>query len=48
MAYVFGFMQADGHHRAGPGQKGSITVEIKAQDADLLRATSQPHMSPRL
>jgi hypothetical protein len=37
-AYVFGFMQADGHHRAGPGRKGSITVEIKAQDADLLRA----------
>lgn len=37
-AYVFGFMQADGHHRAGPGKKGSIVIEIKAQDADLLRA----------
>ena len=40
-AYVFGFMQADGHHYAGKGQKGSITIEIKAQDADLLRAMQQ-------
>jgi hypothetical protein len=40
-AYVFGFMQADGHHRAGPGRKGSITVEIKAQDADLLWAMQE-------
>ena len=37
-AYVFGFMQADGHHYAGRGQKGRIGVEIKAEDADLLRA----------
>lgn len=37
-AYVFGFMQADGHHYAGRGQKGRISVEIKAKDADLLRA----------
>jgi hypothetical protein len=37
-AYVFGFMQADGHHYAGRGQKGSITIEIKAQDAGLLYA----------
>jgi hypothetical protein len=37
-AYVFGFMQADGHHRAGPGRKGAVTVEIKAEDADLLWA----------
>ena len=36
-AYVFGFLQADGHHRAGAGRKGSITVEIKASDIDLLR-----------
>jgi hypothetical protein len=35
-AYIFGFMQADGHHRAGAGKKGSITVEIKADDAALL------------
>src|SRR5215470_10436287 len=37
-AYVFGFMQADGHHYAGRGRKGRISVEIKAKDADLLRA----------
>jgi hypothetical protein len=37
-AYVFGFMQADGHHYAGRGKKGSISIEIKGQDADLLRA----------
>ena len=29
-AYVFGFMQADGHHYAGTGQKGRISVEIKS------------------
>ena len=40
-AYVFGFMQADGHHRAGPGKKGSIVVEIKAQDADLLQVMQE-------
>jgi hypothetical protein len=37
-AYVFGFMQADGHHYAGKGQKGRIAIEIKATDAGLLRA----------
>jgi hypothetical protein len=37
-AYIFGFMQADGHHYAGRGRKGRISVEIKAEDADLLRA----------
>lgn len=37
-AYVFGLMQADGHHYAGRGRKGRISVEIKAEDADLLRA----------
>lgn len=37
-AYVFGFMQADGHHYAGRGSKGRISVEIKADDADLLHA----------
>ncbi len=35
-AYVFGFMQADGHHYAGRGQKGNIAVEIKAGDAQIL------------
>src|SRR5487761_1218959 len=37
-AYVFGFMQADGHHSAGQGRKGSISIEIMAQDVDMLRA----------
>jgi hypothetical protein len=37
-AYVFGFMQADGHHHRGIGRKGSISVEIKASDVDVLRA----------
>jgi hypothetical protein len=37
-AYVFGFMQADGHHRTGTRNRGAVTVEIKAQDAELLRA----------
>jgi hypothetical protein len=40
-AYVFGFVQADGHHYAGPGQKGRISVEIKSKDIDLLRAMQQ-------
>jgi len=40
-AYVFGFMQADGHHRAGRGQKDSITIEIKVGDVDLLRAMQE-------
>ena len=31
-------MQADGHHYAGRGRKGRICVEIKADDADLLRS----------
>jgi hypothetical protein len=37
-AYIFGFMQADGHHRAESRQRGYVSIEIKAQDADLLRA----------
>jgi hypothetical protein len=36
-AYVFGFIQADGHHSAGKGRKGRISVEIKAEDVQLLR-----------
>jgi hypothetical protein len=40
-AYVFGFMQADGHHYAGRGRKGSVTIQIKAQDADVLRTMQQ-------
>ncbi|HEX3491059.1 MAG TPA: LAGLIDADG family homing endonuclease [Streptosporangiaceae bacterium] len=37
-AYIFGFMQADGHHYAGTRRRGSITIEIKATDVGLLRA----------
>jgi len=40
-AYVFGFMQADGHHYAGRGRKGCVSIEIKASDADLLRAMQE-------
>ncbi|MGW1170272.1 LAGLIDADG family homing endonuclease [Streptomyces sp. NPDC002550] len=37
-AYMFGFLQADGHLQQGAGQKGKLTVELSARDADLLRA----------
>ncbi|WP_406474830.1 hypothetical protein [Streptomyces sp. NBC_01615] len=36
-AYMFGFLQADGHLAKGPGQKGRLTVEINARDVALLR-----------
>ncbi|MGC0330339.1 hypothetical protein RKD23_003329 [Streptomyces sp. SAI-170] len=36
-AYMFGFLQADGHLAKGAGQKGKLTVEINARDVDLLR-----------
>ncbi|WP_200303925.1 LAGLIDADG family homing endonuclease [Streptomyces adelaidensis] len=36
-AYMFGFLQMDGHLRQGVGQKGSLTVEISARDIDILR-----------
>lgn len=36
-AYMFGFLQADGHLAKGAGQKGRLTVEISARDIDLLR-----------
>jgi hypothetical protein len=36
-AYMFGFLQADGHLAKGAGQKGRLTVEINAQDVALLR-----------
>ncbi|MGW1611858.1 hypothetical protein ACWCQZ_20980 [Streptomyces sp. NPDC002285] len=35
-AYMFGFLQADGHLAKGAGQKGRLTVEISARDVDLL------------
>ncbi|MFE1440846.1 LAGLIDADG family homing endonuclease [Streptomyces sp. NPDC058739] len=36
-AYMFGFLQADGHLAKGVGQKGRLSVEITARDIDLLR-----------
>ncbi len=36
-AYMFGFLQADGHLSLGAGQKGRLTVEINARDLHLLR-----------
>ncbi|MFD8909898.1 hypothetical protein [Streptomyces sp. NPDC059575] len=37
-AYMFGFLQADGHLAKGTGQKGRLTVELSARDSDVLRA----------
>jgi hypothetical protein len=36
-AYMFGFLQADGHLHRGIGQKGKLTVELKDRDVGLLR-----------
>ncbi|WP_405854604.1 LAGLIDADG family homing endonuclease [Streptomyces sp. NBC_00090] len=35
-AYMFGFLQADGHLARGPGQKGKLTAEINARDIHIL------------
>ncbi|MGW4725626.1 LAGLIDADG family homing endonuclease [Streptomyces sp. NPDC004291] len=35
-AYMFGFLQADGHLGRGTGQKGKLSVEINARDAHVL------------
>ncbi|MFD9885157.1 hypothetical protein ACFWZT_27255 [Streptomyces alboflavus] len=35
-AYMFGFLQADGHLYQGPGQKGRLSVELNIRDIDLL------------
>lgn len=37
-AYMFGFLQADGHLAKGQGQKGRLTAEINARDIGILRA----------
>ncbi|WP_338685492.1 LAGLIDADG family homing endonuclease [Streptomyces acidiscabies] len=37
-AYMFGFLQADGHLAQGVGQKGRLMVEISAKDIELLRS----------
>ncbi|MFJ6937274.1 LAGLIDADG family homing endonuclease [Streptomyces sp. NPDC101132] len=36
-AYMFGFIQADGHLAQGAGRKGRLTVEINARDIHILR-----------
>ncbi|MDH6488226.1 hypothetical protein M2157_004225 [Streptomyces sp. SAI-127] len=36
-AYMFGFLQADGHLSQQSRQRGRLTVEINARDVDLLR-----------
>lgn len=36
-AYMFGFIQADGHLAQGAGQKGLLTVEINERDIHILR-----------
>ncbi|WKX11549.1 LAGLIDADG family homing endonuclease [Streptomyces sp. NL15-2K] len=36
-AYMFGFLQADGHLSQQSRQRGRLTVEISARDIDLLR-----------
>lgn len=40
-AYFFGFAQTDGHLYAGLGQKGRLTIELSARDADILHAFTQ-------
>ncbi|MEU4099688.1 LAGLIDADG family homing endonuclease [Streptomyces tanashiensis] len=35
-AYMFGFLQADGHLSRGSGQKGRLTAEINARDIHIL------------
>ncbi|MFF0158569.1 LAGLIDADG family homing endonuclease [Streptomyces sp. NPDC005263] len=36
-AYMFGFLQADGHLQQGIGQKGKLSVELSARDIEILR-----------
>ncbi|MGW8353140.1 hypothetical protein [Streptomyces wedmorensis] len=36
-AYMFGFLQADGHLARGTGQKGKLTVELNARDIHILQ-----------
>ncbi|MEV6021239.1 hypothetical protein [Streptomyces sp. NPDC051997] len=36
-AYMFGFLQADGHLSKGTGQKGRVSVELSARDVGILR-----------
>ncbi|MFJ9565694.1 hypothetical protein ACIRQQ_37345 [Streptomyces fuscichromogenes] len=43
-AYMFGFLQADGHLAQQSRQRGRLTVEINARDIDLLRKF--PELTP--
>ncbi|MEV0777879.1 hypothetical protein [Streptomyces sp. NPDC050428] len=36
-AYMFGFLQADGHLSSGRGRKGRLTVELSVRDIEILR-----------
>ncbi|MEU6162236.1 hypothetical protein [Streptomyces sp. NPDC047130] len=36
-AYMFGFLQADGHLSGAPGRKGRLTAELSARDIGILR-----------
>ncbi|MFI1177791.1 LAGLIDADG family homing endonuclease [Streptomyces melanogenes] len=40
-AYMFGFLQADGHLAQGAGQKGRLTVEISVRDISILHEFRQ-------
>ncbi|WP_394438245.1 hypothetical protein [Streptomyces sp. SGAir0957] len=40
-AYMFGFLQMDGHLAAGTGQKGRLTAEINVRDIEILRQFQQ-------
>ncbi|MBT2476715.1 hypothetical protein [Streptomyces sp. ISL-94] len=40
-AYMFGFLQADGHLRQGAGQKGRLAAEINVRDIHILREFQQ-------
>ncbi|WP_327263829.1 hypothetical protein OG444_22195 [Streptomyces sp. NBC_01232] len=40
-AYMFGFLQADGHLAQGTGRKGKLTAEINARDIHILREFQQ-------
>ena len=44
-AYLFGFLQTDGHHFAGTGQRGKISIEVNVRDRPVLEAFSRivPH-----
>ncbi|MFI8926730.1 hypothetical protein ACIG3E_03455 [Streptomyces sp. NPDC053474] len=40
-AYMFGFLQMDGHLHQGAGQKGRLTAEVNARDIELLYTFKQ-------